>query len=370
MQKVLHVNGARGYGGNEQQLLDIANKLVDLGLENAVLCATNSELADRLKAYKEIKTFIVPCKDFKNRSNRKFFKKVIEEWNPDLVHLHTSNSLTLYFFTAILLKLKIPVVFSKKGMSSSMSFLSKYKYNYKGIDAIICVSQTVREAMKSQVMFRKNVHKLKVVPDGVDEQRPAQIKNAQNVLVMNNRGVQIGNVANHDDRKDLLTLVRSIHHLVTVLNYTDFQVHQIGMYRDKQTPEVQSLIKELKMESFIKLYSFVEEAARAYVEMDIFLMTSKHEGGPSSLIEAMRYGKPVVSTIVGIVPDAVIEGKTGFKVPPKDYKSIAEKLLILCKDRQMQADFGKAGFDHFQSNFTATQSAVKTLEIYKSVIHP
>lgn len=366
--KILHVNGARGYGGNEQQLLDIASKLSELKVNNAVFCALNSELSTRLKPYPGIEVFTAVDKKFKNVVNRKEFKRVIAQFKPDLVHLHTSNALTLYFFTAVLSSLDIPVVFSKKGMSSSMSFLSKYKYNYKGIDAIICVSQTVKEAMQRVVMFEKNYNKLLVVPDGVDEERPMILQDSSAVLESNEKSVQIGNVANHDDRKDLPTLVRAIDHLVNGLNYTDFKVHQIGMFRDKQSPEIVALIKELNLGSYIKLYGFVEEAARAYEEMDIFLMTSKHEGGPSSLLEAMRFKKAVVSTRVGVVPDAVVNNETGFIVAPKDYKALAEKLLILCQDKNLRDQYGEASYIHFAKNFTAQQSARKTLDIYKKVL--
>lgn len=66
--------------------------------------------------------------------------------------------------------------------------------------------------------------------------------------------------------------------------------------------------------------------------MDIYIITSKREGLPLSLIEAMMSGKPVVATAVGGIPDTISHEAEGVLVPPGDTGAIAEAVLSLAGD--------------------------------------
>jgi glycosyltransferase involved in cell wall biosynthesis len=80
--------------------------------------------------------------------------------------------------------------------------------------------------------------------------------------------------------------------------------------------------------------------ARAF---DIAVLTSWEEGFPNWLVEAMAAGLPVVATRVGGVPDAVVDGETGFLVPPDDDERLAAGLVRLLEDRTLAAHMGSAG---------------------------
>jgi hypothetical protein len=77
--------------------------------------------------------------------NYYYLKTLVKEINPDLIHLHTSDSLTVFTISDLLFRLKTKAVFSKKGMGSSSIILSEFKFNYKNIAAIICVSEAVKK---------------------------------------------------------------------------------------------------------------------------------------------------------------------------------------------------------------------------------
>jgi glycosyltransferase involved in cell wall biosynthesis len=77
--------------------------------------------------------------------------------------------------------------------------------------------------------------------------------------------------------------------------------------------------------------------------MDVFLLTSHSEANPVSIMEAMACEKPVVATRVGSVPETVLDGRTGYLVPPGDAEQIAGRTLELLQDPQRAAAFGRAG---------------------------
>lgn len=68
-----------------------------------------------------------------------------------------------------------------------------------------------------------------------------------------------------------------------------------------------------------------DELASLYHALDIYLITSREEGGPMSLMESMASHVPVVSTYVGMAPDLIVNGRTGFVVQNPDPDLIAAK---------------------------------------------
>ncbi len=82
--------------------------------------------------------------------------------------------------------------------------------------------------------------------------------------------------------------------------------------------------------------------ARALREADIFLMPSTSEGLPVALLEAMAYGKPIVATRVGGIPDVLADGTEGLLVPPGDVAALADAVGTLVGDPDRAWALGRA----------------------------
>jgi glycosyltransferase involved in cell wall biosynthesis len=86
------------------------------------------------------------------------------------------------------------------------------------------------------------------------------------------------------------------------------------------------------------------DTERLYPAMDVELLTSvpDSEGAPTTVIEAMACGLPVVATRVGSVAELVDDGRTGFVVAPLDVDSIARRTISLLQDPQRRHAMGRA----------------------------
>lgn len=73
------------------------------------------------------------------------------------------------------------------------------------------------------------------------------------------------------------------------------------------------------------------------------VLSSKTEGLPGVVLEALGAGLPVIATSVGGVPDVVIPGETGLTAPPGDTKALAEAMEKLAGDPELRAAMGAAG---------------------------
>ena len=85
--------------------------------------------------------------------------------------------------------------------------------------------------------------------------------------------------------------------------------------------------------------------------IDVAVLTSKWEGFPIVIIEALSKGKPIVATDIGGLRELVKDGITGYLTRPGDYKHTADKILSILKDRdsffKMRMEAGKAIDDSF-----------------------
>ena len=86
---------------------------------------------------------------------------------------------------------------------------------------------------------------------------------------------------------------------------------------------------------------------------DLFWLTSRAEGLPTTILEAMSCGLPVVATDVGSVHEVVKDGVTGFVVPPKDCKALARAVSTLLNNPGLRKQMGR----------TARLNAVKYYDI-------
>jgi starch synthase len=83
---------------------------------------------------------------------------------------------------------------------------------------------------------------------------------------------------------------------------------------------------------------------------------------------AYAFGKPVVATPVGGIPDVVDHGQTGYLVPPRDPSSLAEAIVTLLKDQQARLEMGRKALEKSKSELSWSGIARKTLRVYEEAL--
>lgn len=83
---------------------------------------------------------------------------------------------------------------------------------------------------------------------------------------------------------------------------------------------------------------------------------------------AYAFGKPVVATTVGGIPDIVTHGQTGYLVPPGDTASLAQAIITLLKDEEQRQAMGRRALEKSQTELSWTDVAQKTLGVYENVV--
>jgi glycosyltransferase involved in cell wall biosynthesis len=125
---------------------------------------------------------------------------------------------------------------------------------------------------------------------------------------------------------------------------------------------------ELGIGDRVRFAGFRPDVQRFYPALDVSVLTSLTEGLSIALLESMNHGIPAVVTRVGGNPEVVVDGETGFLVPPRDPAPFAERVVALLRDRELRAQFGRAARRRVEERFDVRRAARRYLEIYDEVV--
>jgi glycosyltransferase involved in cell wall biosynthesis len=112
------------------------------------------------------------------------------------------------------------------------------------------------------------------------------------------------------------------------------------------------------------------ELERRYAACNIVVMPSRYESFGLVLLEAMRYGKPIVSSNVGGIAEVIRDGETGLLVPPGDAAALESAIASLAADASLRQRLGQAAFGSFATQFTRSVMAGAAEEFYRRLRRP
>ena len=95
-----------------------------------------------------------------------------------------------------------------------------------------------------------------------------------------------------------------------------------------------------------------EELIQLYKDASIFAMPSIQENFGHVFLEAMAYKTPCIGTTVDAMPEIIEDSRTGFLIPPNDYKQLADKLILLLEDENLLRKMGEEGRKRVEKCFT------------------
>ena len=107
--------------------------------------------------------------------------------------------------------------------------------------------------------------------------------------------------------------------------------------------ELEAVFEANQLKDRVRFIGWTHDLPGLYATMDICALSSRNEGTPVAVIEAMAAAKPVVATAVGGVPDVVADGETGILVQAGDVPALARAMLRLASDADLRNRMGQAG---------------------------
>jgi glycosyltransferase involved in cell wall biosynthesis len=285
---------------------------------------------------------------------------LIRKVQPDFIHLHSSKAGLVGRLAARLTK--TPSVFTAHGWAFTdgvpkrrrMIALTSERLA-GGLDSwIIAVSERDRQLALQHRIVRPD--RIVTIHNGIPDLEPD--------LSASSRGQSVPRlvmVARFTPQKEQTALLRALAWLTDL----HWEVELIG--DGPLLKASQELADSLGIAAKVSFAGMCNDVASRLSEADIFVLISRYEGFPISILEAMRAGLPVVASDVGGVSEAVIEGRTGFLVPRGDDETLQMRLRELLSNKPLRQEMGREGRLRYKEMFTLEHMIAATTHVYESL---
>lgn len=127
---------------------------------------------------------------------------------------------------------------------------------------------------------------------------------------------------------------------------------------------LENKVKKLGLHANFHFLGFRDDVYSLLNIFDIFVLPSISEGLPNVILEAMACSKPVVATSVGGIPEAVVDGVTGFLVPARSPKSMAQAIIKLLENNRTLIAMGQRGRHHVEQGFSLQKQISQFQNLY------
>jgi glycosyltransferase involved in cell wall biosynthesis len=282
----------------------------------------------------------------------------------DIVHTHSSKAGALGRLAAH--RARVPVIAHTfhgfpfhefQGRLRRASYIAAERRLARITDVTFAIGSAVAaEALRRRVASTEGLRTIMpVVEDRVVRRTPATRKAARALLGLPDRAPVIGTVGRVDFQKAPEHLVEA----ASRLSHQDAVFVWVGS--GPGLGEAQELVRACGLGDRFHFIGERADVSDLLPAFDLFVMSSRYEGLPCAIVEAMRCGLPVVATTVNSVPDLVAPGETGLLVPPARPAALARALDHLLDHPAVADRLAAAGQEAADSRF-CTDSLGRVLD--------
>ena len=201
---------------------------------------------------------------------------------------------------------------------------------------------------------RRRMH---VIPYGVELQHPERTAPSGSEP-LSPTPVTFGTAANLEYHKGIEILLAAAARVETPLQ---LEIYGDGTAREELAAEASRLGLSARF------HGFDPEFRSKIRELDVFVLPTRGDNLPVSILEAMANGLPVISTRVGGIPEQIEDGATGYLIEPDDVDGLATAMEKLASDPARREEFGRAAAAKVEREFSSESVARRLLDVYEQV---
>lgn len=338
---------------------------IDLKNDTFTSYGFDEESCIRVKKVKKRKGFLVSLVQYAVNAK---LQSVCAEKNIDLILSYTLSTLP----TAVALA-------KKSGIPSAVWLHNDYldaskrydKYHLDRCDTIIAVSEFVMKGVREYL--GETDKKLFVVYNAIDIdgfRAQAEKETLPDGLPEPEDGTfVVGMVAAMDRNKNPQLLLKAIARVKDVFPDKDIRVLLAGRFPDKVYEEdTVKLADKLGVKENVSFLGFQTNVSAICRYADILAYPSYREAFSLSSAEAMVWGKPVIASRAGGIPEVVEDGMTGILCEPGNVDQFTKAIMCLLEDSSLRSEMGLRGRERVETMFTMEQLADNSDKVFRETV--
>jgi glycosyltransferase involved in cell wall biosynthesis len=191
----------------------------------------------------------------------------------------------------------------------------------------------------------------RVAYNGMDVERIAREAAAPLPIDLGPPALRVGMVGNLDWRKNPRCLIEAAPAIRAAI--PDVRVYLIGAFPDAAAERTaRARIAELGLEDTFRLTGFLANPFPVVRALDVLVHPALRDPFPLALLEAMALARPIVASRVGGIPEMLVDGESGWLVPPDDPAALATGTIALLRDAAARTRMGGAAFARLTGAFS------------------
>ncbi|MBI4266350.1 MAG: glycosyltransferase [Acidobacteria bacterium] len=357
----LHIDTARTWRGGQSQVLYTVLGLRAMGHRAALVAHPEGELLRRLREGHDLIP-LAPRNEIDLAAAWRL-SRVLKQLRPDVVHAHDPHAVAMAS-TALSMASPTPrpALVASRRIEFRIAHNSFSRWKYSQVDRFVANSGAIRDRLVADGIPRDTIA---VVNEGVDVERIVRLTaaNVHAAFYLPTHAPVVGNVAALVPHKGQQHLIDAAALVVHDVPDARFVIVGDGELREA----LERHIREKHLERHVFLAGFRSDVLELTKGFDLFAMSSVSEGMCTALVDAMAASKAAVATAAGGIPEVMVDGETGFLVPPRDHRAMAAKIVVLLQNGALRTQMGEAALRRARERFTVERMVEGTAAVYDSV---
>jgi glycosyltransferase involved in cell wall biosynthesis len=284
----------------------------------------------------------------------------LRTFRPDIIHSQLFHAGAVGAFVAR--QARLPFVLTRQYVYSVEWYRGAWakrldRWVARQADTVVAISTEVRRFLDKQYGLTRNV---RLIHNAADVGRFAHTQPAS---------------ASPDDRVNLV-YVASLHprkahavlfDAVQLLKQRGLRVNAALVGDGEERAALERLAREKDIVDSISFLGWRNDVDAVFATAHVYVHSASEEAFGIAIAEGMAAGLPVVATDVGGIPDVVANGTTGFLVPARDGRAMADKLQSLVEDPDLRRRMGDAGRERAFELFSPQKLAKSYAEVFREV---
>ena len=382
--RIMHISTRLILGGSQENTVLSCEGQAEAGhtvsLVYGPIYGPEGSLLERVKQHGGIEMIETPnlVRDLSPlRDLRCYFdlKKIIAQWQPDVVHTHSSKAGILGRLAAW--KARVPcVVHTIHGLAfhpfqnkwRNAIYIAAERFAARRCHRIVCVADAMRDQALAARIGRRDQYVTVysgietdpfVQPSHSPQAMRAELGLAEDDFVLGTIA-RLAELKGHDDLLDALSPMMHTHSNIKLLWVGD------GWWRDRLMKRVQCL----GLESQVVLTGLVEpqRIPECLGAMNVLVHPSYREGLPRAVPQALLSGVPAIVYDVDGAKEVCIDGEVGRLVPPGDLTALRDAVQWMMDHPKERQEMGQRGRERCKDRFGAAGMVKKLETIYAQVL--
>ncbi|QCE32707.1 glycosyltransferase family 4 protein [Acetobacteraceae bacterium] len=331
--RILYLTRSLNGGGTEKVIAPIFEVVRKLGheIQLVVLSPKTADILPELTRYK-IKPIILSPKDRNNFFHIKEFKKILRQYQPDIVWTALEQASFVAQFSCLFTGIK---VVSFKHFNITYPENKLWEKAYKNLTKLwVCCDESSKEHMQKNVGISPD--RLMVWNMFWTDQKPKK-----NWPSFENRPLQLGSLGRMDKTKNYEAVIKAIGILKEKYPDLSQRMHFTVRGEAKETERLKQMAKDLSLEKIVSLLPFTQETEKFFRSLDLYLQPSLNEAMGVAAHEAMALGIPAIVSDKGAMALDIVHLESGYILQAPTGEEIAKAIDFFLQNPQKLPVFGE-----------------------------